>query len=83
MQPSSDFNPMSLVSLIITSLAFGLVGYFLARDKGRNVLVWTIVTIIPLLNVFCLAFLVGASNLRMERKLDAILHAQGQSSDLR
>jgi hypothetical protein len=80
MEPSSDFNPMSLVSLALTSLAFGLVGHFLARDKGRNLWVWTILSLVPLLNIFCLAFLIGASSLRLERKLDAILARQAHDA---
>ena len=79
MEPTSDYNPVSLFSLLITSIAFGVIGYALARNKGRHVLPWTIVCLIPLLNIFCLTFLVGASSLRIERKLDALLARQNAS----
>jgi len=75
-EPTPDYNPVSLISLLITSIAFGVIGYSLARNKGRPVLPWTIVCLIPLLNIFCLTFLVGASSLRIERKLDALLAMQ-------
>ncbi|WP_347555325.1 hypothetical protein [Robbsia sp. KACC 23696] len=63
----------SLISLSITSLAFAAVAGCIARDKGRKVVPWVVVCAIPLVNFFCMLYLVAASNLRLERKLDAIL----------
>lgn len=80
MEPSGDFNPASLVSLVITSLAFGVLGHFLARDKGRHLWLWTIASLVPVINIFCVAFLIGASNLRLERKLDALLARQAHDA---
>jgi len=63
----------SLISLSITSLAFAVVAGCIARDKGRKVAPWVVVCAIPLVNFFCMLYLVAASNLRLERKLDAAL----------
>lgn len=82
MQQTTEAGLMSFIPLILMSLIFGFVGYFLAKDKGRPVLKWAILSIIPFVNVFCLAFLIGSTSLRIEKKLDAILKAQGQKTDL-
>ncbi len=63
----------SLISLSITSLAFAVVAGFIAQDKGRRVTPWAIVCVIPLVNFFCILYLVASTNLRLERKLDAVL----------
>lgn len=47
--------------------------HLLAKDKGRNVSLWTVLGLIPLVNFICMFFFVGASNLRLEKKLDALL----------
>ena len=56
---------------------FGLMGFLLARDKGRNVALWTVLGMIPVVNFFCIWYFVGAANLRLERKIDALLQARG------
>ena len=58
---------------LLFSACMGVVAYLLARDKGRSVAVWTILGIIPVVNFFCLPYFVGASNLRIEQKLDRLL----------
>jgi cbb3-type cytochrome oxidase subunit 1 len=81
MQQTPEANLMAFLPLFLMSLFFGFVGYFLAKDKGRPVLRWTILSVIPFANVFCLAYLIGSTNLRLEKKLDALLKAQGVSPD--
>lgn len=74
-------QPNALVQflpLLIMSFVFGFVARRLAKDKGRNVTKWTIWGFMPIVNVVLAWYFVGASNLRAERKLDAILKAQGQ-----
>ena len=68
----------SLISLSITSLAFAVVAGFIAQDKGRRVAPWAIVCVIPLVNFFCILYLVASTNLRLERKLDAVLAQLGR-----
>lgn len=82
MQQAPEANAfMSFIPLLIMGLAFGFVGHFLAKDKGRPSLRWTVLCIIPFANVFFLAYLIGSTNLRLEAKLDAILKGQGQKAE--
>lgn len=73
MEPTTSFTPASLWPIFATSIGFALVAFCLAKNKGRRTLPWTLVALVPLINMFCLTFLVGASNLRLERKLDKLL----------
>lgn len=79
MLPTDNFSLTQLFSLSLSALVFGTIGFFLAKDKGRKILPWTIVSALPLVNIFCLIFLVGSSSLRIERKLDALLQAQREA----
>jgi len=84
MQPTPENNVfMSLIPLLLMGLAFGIVGHFLAKDKDRPVLRWTILCVIPFLNIFCLMYLIGSTNLRLEAKLNAILKGQEEKADYR
>jgi hypothetical protein len=75
MQP----NPiLQFIPLMIISLVMGFVARALAKDKGRNVLNWTVLGFLPIINFMCAWYFVGATNLRMERKIDALLSAQGK-----
>jgi O-antigen/teichoic acid export membrane protein len=69
-EPSVFF---SLLPLIFMSLFIAVGSYFLAKEKGRNTLKWTLLGAIPMVNFVCIWFFVGATNLRLERKLDQIL----------
>jgi hypothetical protein len=64
----TQYAPMLLVSL-----GFAIVAYKLAREKGRNVALWTMLGAIPVLNFVCIPFFVGATNLELARKLDEVL----------
>lgn len=74
---SADYELGQVVAVVVSAVFFGIVSRLLAKEKGRNVLAWTILGCIPVVNVFCMMFFVGAANLRQERKLDALLKAQG------
>ncbi|WP_109481754.1 hypothetical protein [Paraburkholderia sp. C35] len=78
MQPSPF---ISLLPLLLISVILGFVGHFLAKDKGRPVLKWTIVSFIPIINYICMVYLIGCTNLRLERKLDELLAAQKSRTD--
>jgi hypothetical protein len=64
---------LSFVPLALMSVASAIVAYLLAKDKGRNVLLWTILGIIPLINFLFIGYFVGASNLRVEKKIDTLI----------
>jgi len=64
---------VSIFLPIIIMFIFSLVAHMLAKEKGRNVLLWTILGFIPVVNIFCMWFFVGAANLRLEEKIDRLL----------
>lgn len=65
-----------LVRLLLPSLILGFIGNALANDKGRPVVKWTIISFIPIVNCIGLIFLIGCTNLRLERKIDELLYCQ-------
>jgi len=69
---------LSFVPFLILSSMLGVVAFLLAREKGRNVPLWTILGIIPFINFACVCFFIGAANLRLERKLDLLLNEHGK-----
>jgi len=68
---------LSFVPFLVISVTFGVVAFLLAREKGRNVQLWTILGVIPIVNFVCLWFFIGAANLRLERKIDQLLSQRG------
>jgi len=70
---AAAFDLFSLLPLVLLSLGIGLAAYFLAKDKDRNVVRWTVLGCIPIVNFAAMWFFIGASNLRVERKLDELL----------
>ena len=64
-----------LIIPFIVLLIFGIVAHMLAKEKGRNVMLWTILGFIPVVNIFCMWFFVGAANLRLEKKIDQLLES--------
>jgi hypothetical protein len=69
---------VSIFLPIIIMFIFSLVAHMLAKEKGRNVLLWTILGFIPVVNIFCMWFFVGAANLRLEEKIDQLLKSTEQ-----
>lgn len=83
-----DFDPAAPVPLWfqflplgVLSIAVAVIACLLARDKGRNVVLWTVLGVIPVVNFVCIWFFVGASNLRLERKLDRLLEERLRSRE--
>ena len=71
---------MRFIMLLLLMLVPAGLSYFIAKDKGRNVGLWTVLGLIPFLNWMCLLYFVSATNLRLEGKLDKViarLDAQG------
>lgn len=64
---------MSLIFFAVMSIIFGFVSYKLAKEKGRNVALWTILGMLPFVNIWFIAFFIGATNLRLEKKIDELL----------
>ena len=70
---------IQFVPLLVISLLMAPVAYKLAKDKERNVLLWTVLAATPIVNFFCIWYFIGASNLRLERKLDELTKRLGGS----
>lgn len=74
-------NPViTLVMFAIISIPIAVTAYKLAKEKGRNVTLWTILGCLPLVNFSCLQFFVGATNLRLEKKIDDLLAKQNNNT---
>lgn len=67
---------ITLAMFVILSIPMAVIAHKLAKEKGRNVTLWTVLGCVPLVNYFCLAFFIGASNLRLEEKLDKLLNQE-------
>ena len=69
-------TPDPLLGLIFPGILWlmtGIAAYLLAKDKGRNVVLWTILGLVPIINFGAIMFFIGASNRRLEEKLDKLL----------
>ena len=75
-QQSEPSILVSMLPLMFMSILIAIGSFLLAKEKERNVLKWTILGAIPVVNFVCIWFFVGATNLRLERKLDQILELQ-------
>jgi uncharacterized membrane protein len=73
MQETTPNPLMSFLPLLIFSFFMGFVSWALAKEKGRNVIKWTVLGFIPIINMFCMPFFIGAANLRIERKIEAMM----------
>lgn len=67
---------VTIVMFVMLSIPLAVVAHKLAKEKGRNVALWTVLGCIPVVNYFCLAFFIGASNLKLEEKIDEFLNQQ-------
>lgn len=70
---------VQFVPLLFLSAWIGVLAYYLARDKGRNITKWTILGFIPMVNFLCIWYFVGSANLRLERKVDEVLEVMRRS----
>ena len=71
---------VQLLPLIIFELVFAPIAYLLAKEKGRNTASWIVLSLIPVVNFFSLYYFIGASNLKVEAKLDEILRRVDQKA---
>jgi len=67
-----------LIFLLVMGIPVAITANLLAKEKGRNVTLWTVLACIPLLNFFCMSFFIGAANLKLERKIDELLQRKGE-----
>ena len=68
------FSPwLQFIPFTVFSIPLGVIAYLLAKEKGRNVVRWTVLGFVPVVNWVCMPFFIGASNLRLEAKIDQLL----------
>jgi len=58
---------------IIISIPIMFICRSLAKEKGKNVTLWTILGLIPGINIYSLLYLFGTSSTILEGKIDKIL----------
>jgi len=59
--------------LIIISIPIMFICRSLAKEKGKDATLWTILGLIPGINIYSLLYLFGASSTILERKIDKVL----------
>jgi preprotein translocase subunit YajC len=64
---------MSLLPFLLFTVALIFVIHRLAKEKGKNVRLWTILACIPLVNMIILPYIVGTPSKTQEDKLNKIL----------
>lgn len=65
----------SLLPLLIATFPLTLICYQVARQRNRRFGLWTVLSVIPVVNYFVLLYLLGSRKVRTEvrhRKLQAI-----------
>lgn len=75
MEPMSNQPGLleALFPFIVLGIGFAVVAFKLATEKGRNPWLWVVLSLIPVVNFWCMPYFVGASNLRLEAKIDELL----------
>lgn len=69
-------NPaLSLLPMLLLTIPLAILVYNLAKEKGKNVPLWTILTCIPVVNLFTTWYIVGTPSKKLEDKMDRILEA--------
>jgi hypothetical protein len=67
-------NPiLSLLPLIIIMIPMIFVIRYLAKEKGKDVVLWTVLACIPFINFIILPYIVGTPSKILEDKLDKII----------
>jgi len=76
MNPESSGSPfITLFMFLIWCVIIAVLSHLLAKEKGRNVALWTVLGAIPILNFIVIWYFVGAANLRLEQKIDRVIEA--------
>lgn len=72
-QPFDVFPFLGFFPLFIITVPTFIVMVMLAHNKGRNVILWGVLGIVPFMSYIFMLYIVGASNLRVEKKIDRLL----------
>ena len=63
---------LQITGLLLFMCVPGALSYFLAKNKGRNAGLWTVLGLIPFLNLIFLLYFIFAKDLRREAKLEKV-----------
>jgi uncharacterized BrkB/YihY/UPF0761 family membrane protein len=55
----------------------------LAKEKGKDITLWTVLSLIPVINFFVLLYLVGTPNTALDKKVDRILNLLPKEEELK
>ena len=64
---------LSLLPLILITIPIVIIVYILAKQKGLNIALWTILACIPSLNFLVILYMVGTTDKKAEAKMNEIL----------
>jgi hypothetical protein len=71
---SRQMSPfLQFIPLIVVSLPIGFLANRLAKEKGRNVTLWTVLGFLPVLNFMMIWYFAGAKDKALEAKIDRLL----------
>lgn len=71
---------LNLLPVVMITIVSGVTAHKLAKEKGRNVILWTILGSLPVLSFLFIWYFVGAANLRLERKVDQLVQSLEKQS---
>lgn len=64
---------LSFLPLILFMIPMIFVIRSLAKEKGKDVILWTVLACIPVVNFIILPYIVGTPSIAQEDKMDKIL----------
>ncbi len=74
----AQVNFFAFLPTLILSLVMAIPAGLLARDKGRNVFLWVVLAVIPLVNFAAILYFIGTPDRRVNEKLGRLLQRSGQ-----
>jgi hypothetical protein len=73
MESSISPSPLvQLLPLLIVTIIYGGVAIAIGRRKVENLILWTVLCLIPIVNMFALIFLISKTDLRVLKELDEL-----------
>ncbi|MFC2151692.1 hypothetical protein ACFLSE_04120 [Bacteroidota bacterium] len=73
MMPTPNYPMASFLPLFLFAIPTIIFSFILAKEKGKNILLWTLLAFIPVFNFLFLLYLVGATNKILEEKVDSLI----------
>lgn len=68
---------LSFVPLFTLGILMAIPAGMLAKEKGRSVVKWVILALIPIVNFAAIWYFIGTPDKRLGEKLDALLAQRG------